>query len=224
MNETFLGWAQCEDCKNMCWPLLKSFCIWIGQCTAAASVNGIDAQFDGTRMTEQRYVLEKLLAWSYNICQPRGTLTCCTFGVQKEGVRGAISWVHNCRLFKKPSNRFPAWRNWFLGSLNVYKFGLMDWRETTGLKDWGYNIVRYRTKKSTIVLKDLKFSSNPSLPVSQHSQIIYHPYLSLNHSSLCVVGGGPDYVKAEWWVVSEVFCEYQLNMMGDKRGRNRRKR
>ncbi len=23
------GVAQCEDCKNMCWPLLKYFCIWI---------------------------------------------------------------------------------------------------------------------------------------------------------------------------------------------------
>ncbi len=32
-----------------------------------------------------------------------------------------------CKPFKEPSNRFPAWRNRFLGSLKVYKFGL--WTE-----------------------------------------------------------------------------------------------
>ncbi len=29
-----------------------------------------------------------------------------------------------CKPFKEPRNRFPAWRNRFLGSLNVYKYGL----------------------------------------------------------------------------------------------------
>ncbi len=32
-----------------------------------------------------------------------------------------------CKPFKEPSNRFSAWRNRFLGSLKVYKFGL--WTE-----------------------------------------------------------------------------------------------
>jgi hypothetical protein len=29
-----------------------------------------------------------------------------------------------CNLLKEPRNRFPAWRNQFLGSLKVYKYGL----------------------------------------------------------------------------------------------------
>jgi hypothetical protein len=28
-----------------------------------------------------------------------------------------------CKPFQEPENRFPAWRNRFLGSLNVYKYG-----------------------------------------------------------------------------------------------------
>ncbi len=32
-------------------------------------------------------------------------------------------WARICKPFKEPRNRFPAWRNWFLGSLNIYKYG-----------------------------------------------------------------------------------------------------
>jgi hypothetical protein len=38
------------------------------------------------------------------------------------GARGIRARI--CQLFKEPSNRFSAWRNRFLGSLNVYKYGL----------------------------------------------------------------------------------------------------
>ncbi len=33
-------------------------------------------------------------------------------------------WACICKPFKEPRNRFPAWRNPFLGSINVYKYGL----------------------------------------------------------------------------------------------------
>ncbi len=39
----------------------------------------------------------------------------------------AFAFVHRariCKPVKEPGNQFPAWRNRFLGSLNVYKFGL----------------------------------------------------------------------------------------------------
>ncbi len=35
-----------------------------------------------------------------------------------------ISRARICKPFKEPRNRFPAWRNRFLDSLNVYKYGL----------------------------------------------------------------------------------------------------
>ncbi len=34
------------------------------------------------------------------------------------------NWAGICKLFKEPMNRFPAWRNLFLGSLNVYIYGI----------------------------------------------------------------------------------------------------
>ncbi len=43
--------------------------------------------------------------------------------------------VHICKSLKEPMNRFPAWRDRFLVSLNVYKFGLSNrfpaWRAGT---------------------------------------------------------------------------------------------
>ncbi len=33
-------------------------------------------------------------------------------------------WARICKPFKESRNRFPAWLNRFLGSLNVYKYGL----------------------------------------------------------------------------------------------------
>ncbi len=34
------------------------------------------------------------------------------------------AWARICKHCKEPRNRFPVWRNRFLGSLDVYKFGL----------------------------------------------------------------------------------------------------
>jgi hypothetical protein len=47
---------------------------------------------------------------------------------KKTGVTLVIVTVRAriCRPFKEPRNRFSAWRNRFLGSLNVYKYGLLQ--------------------------------------------------------------------------------------------------
>ncbi len=45
----------------------------------------------------------------------------------KTNIRSSIlfpMWARICKPFKESRNRFPAWLNWFLGSLNRYKYGL----------------------------------------------------------------------------------------------------
>ncbi len=39
-------------------------------------------------------------------------------------IRSILPWARICKPFKESRNPFPAWRNRFLSSLNVYKHGL----------------------------------------------------------------------------------------------------
>jgi hypothetical protein len=48
---------------------------------------------------------------------------------RKEFKDDDLSPYNICRTFKEPKNRFPAWRNRFLDSVNVYKYGLRAGRK-----------------------------------------------------------------------------------------------
>jgi hypothetical protein len=63
-------------------------------------------------------------------------LTC--FVIQLGGIRARI-----CKPFKETRNRFPVWQNWFLGPLNVYKYGLF-W-VSIGCWDGPWIIYEYST-------------------------------------------------------------------------------
>ncbi len=46
------------------------------------------------------------------------------FGLRVKNYWVRLARARICEPFKDPGNRFPAWRIRFMGSLNVYKYGL----------------------------------------------------------------------------------------------------
>ncbi len=90
---------------------------------------GGGGNLDNKSMTNRKALLRNFLTWNKGAMRGRPPYSsrgggCRQSAPTEAGRLRQIPAVRICKPFKEPRNRFPAWRNRFLDSTNVYKYEL----------------------------------------------------------------------------------------------------